>query len=89
MFFRFLKQNLWLSHMMSLNENGLTIMMYVSLMTALLLELYGRLNGCRGENAKFRLVLELMDDVIREAERLGALRARWDPNLDPKNLSCQ
>lgn len=89
MFFRFLKQNLWLSHMMSLNENGLTIMMYVSLMTALLLELYSRLNGCRGENAKFRLELELMDDVIREAQRLGALGARWDPNLAPKNLSCQ
>lgn len=88
-FFRFLKQNLWLSHMMSLNENGLTIMMYVSLMTALLLELYSRLNGCRGENAKFRLELELMDDVIREAQRLGALGARWDPNLAPKNLSCQ
>lgn len=88
-FFRFLKQNLWLSHMMSLNENGLTIMMYVSLMTAVLLELYSRLNGCRGENAKFRLELELTDDIIREAERLGAERARQDPNLTQKNLSCQ
>lgn len=70
-FFRFLKQNLNLSHMVSLNENGLTIMLYVTLITALLLEIYCKINGCRGDNGKFRFQMELIDNVIEDSEELA------------------
>lgn len=74
-FFRFLKQNLNLSHMVSLNENGLTIMMYISLITALLLEIYCKINGYRGDNGKFRLQMELIDNIIEDSEELAKERA--------------
>lgn len=94
-FFRFLKQNLGLSHMMSLSENGLTIMMYVSLITTLLLAVYCSINGYRGDNGKFRLQLELIDDIITESEQLAKeLRvkerpSKKRPHQKDTKISCQ
>ncbi len=74
-FFRFLKQNLGFAHMLSLNENGLTIVMYVSLITSLLLKLYCTINGYKEENGKFRLQMDLSDDIILESEQLAKIHA--------------
>ncbi len=40
MFFKFLKQNLSISRFMSTSENGIKIMLYMTLITAMLVMIY-------------------------------------------------
>lgn len=44
-FFRFLKQELRLDHLVSINKNGIEVMIYMTLITAMLLLIYKKANN--------------------------------------------
>ncbi|MEK6600247.1 MAG: IS4 family transposase [Candidatus Binatota bacterium] len=59
-FFKFLKQQLNFSHLLSRNENGIKVVMYLTMIIAILLTLYKRLNNIMGwAVAKIRFIDEL------------------------------
>ena len=59
-FFRFLKQELNLRHFMSYNENGIQVMMYMTLIAAMLLMVYKKMNSLTGYKiAKWQFEEEL------------------------------
>lgn len=58
-FFRFLKQELNFSHLISMNSNGIQVMMYMTLIAAMLIKIYQRLNDVGGKTAKRRIGMEL------------------------------
>lgn len=60
-FFRFLKQELNLSHLVSLNKNGIEIMMYITMIAAMLLLIYKKANNIGYKTAKRRIAMELRD----------------------------
>lgn len=58
-FFRFLKQELNFSHFLSMNENGIQIVMYMTLITAMLVMIYKRENEIGYTTAVRRMGIEL------------------------------
>lgn len=72
-FYRFLKQNLNFSHLLSTNANGMQIVLYMTLMTYLLIMVYKRENENlhNGERkfffkiAKMRMQFELQDWIVK------------------------
>ena len=63
-FFRFLKQELHLSHLVSLNENGIRVMLYMTLIVAMLLLIYKHANGIGYKTAKRRFAMEVRNLAI-------------------------
>jgi hypothetical protein len=64
MFFRFLKQELNLSHLVSLNKNGIKVMLYMSLIVAMMVLIYKKANKLGYKTAKRRPNMELRDLAI-------------------------
>ena len=62
-FFRFLKQELNLSHLVSLNKNGIQVMVYMTMIAAMLLLIYKRANNLSYRTAKRRIAMELRDMI--------------------------
>lgn len=62
-FFRFLKQELNFSHFLSVSENGIKIILYMTLITAMLIMIYKRENGMGYDMAKFCFRTEMNDWV--------------------------
>ena len=62
-FFRFLKQELNFSHFLSVSENGLKIVLYMTLITAMLIIIYKRENELGYDMAKFCFHTEMNDWV--------------------------
>ncbi|NDP22216.1 MAG: IS4 family transposase [Paludibacter sp.] len=62
-FFRFIKQELNFSHFMSTNENGIKIILYMTLILSMLILIYKRINQIGYKTAKRRFVIEL-DELI-------------------------
>lgn len=62
-FFRFLKQELCFSHFLSLSENGIKIVLYMTLITAMLIMIYKRENELGYDMAKFCFRTEMNDWV--------------------------
>ncbi|MBP1637798.1 MAG: transposase [Bacteroidetes bacterium] len=62
-FFRFIKQELNFSHFMSTNENGIKIILYMTLILSMLLLIYKRLNNIGYKTAKRRFAIE-QDELI-------------------------
>jgi len=58
-FFRFLKQELNVSHLVSLNKNGITVLLYMTLIVAMLVLIYKKPNGIGYKTAKRRLFMEV------------------------------
>lgn len=58
-FFRFLKQELNLGHLLSMNANGIQVVMYMTLIVAMLIMIYKRFNNVGYTTAKRRMGLEL------------------------------
>lgn len=58
-FFRFLKQELNVSHLVSLNRNGITVLLYMTLIVAMLVLIYKRTNALGYKTAKRRLFMEI------------------------------
>ena len=62
-FFRFIKQELNFKHFLSVNENGIQVMMYMTLIAAMMLMIYKKENGIGFTTAKRRLTIEVEDIV--------------------------
>lgn len=63
-FFRFIKQELSFSHFMSTSENGIKIILYMTLILSMLLLIYKRLNKLGFKTAKRRFTIELDELII-------------------------
>ena len=68
-FFRFIKQELNFSHLISVNENGIKIILYMTLILAMLILIYKKINDFGYKTAKRRFGMELeyiIDDYMIE-----------------------
>jgi hypothetical protein len=64
-FFRFLKQELNFSHITSTNPNGIAVLMYMTMITAMLVLVYKKLNNVGYKTAVRRISLELNELIIK------------------------
>ncbi|WP_321996901.1 IS4 family transposase [Draconibacterium orientale] len=64
-FFRFLKQELNFSHISSTNPNGIAVMMYMTMITAMMVLIYKKLNNIGYKTAVRRISLELNELIIK------------------------
>lgn len=76
-FFRFLKQELNLSHITSTSSNGMQVMLYMTMMTSILVLVYKRLNQVGYKTAVRRIALELNEYIIK----LIVMYCGGDPSL--------
>lgn len=58
-FFRFIKQELNFSHFLSTNINGIKIILYMTLILAMLIHIYKKYNNVGYKTAKRRVKMEL------------------------------
>lgn len=58
-FFRFIKQELNVSHLVSLNKNGIQVMMYMTLIVSMLILIYKKANNIGYKTAKRRFAMEV------------------------------
>ncbi len=66
-FFRFMKQEMNLTHFVSHNENAIKVMLYSTLIAAMLVLVYKKLNGIKSyKKAKIQFFKELQANVILE-----------------------
>lgn len=65
-FFRFIKQELNVSHLLSLNENGIKVVLYMTMIAAIFLLLYKKGNNLGYKTAKRRFVMEIQYLLIKE-----------------------
>ena len=63
-FFRFLKQELNFSHFLSLNDNGIQVVLYMTLITAMLVMIYKKENEIGYKTAVRRMGIELESLVM-------------------------
>ena len=87
-FFRFLKQNVNFSHLMSLNDNGIQVILYMTLIAAMLIMIYKKENELGFKTAKRRIKMELEEMTIAIAVKLSGgdllklnLPPPWDIEL--------
>lgn len=76
-FFRFLKQELSFSHITSTNPNGIAVIMYMTMITAMLVLVYKKLNKVGYKTAVRRISLELNELIIK----LIVKKCGGDPSL--------
>lgn len=76
-FFRFLKQELNVSHLVSLNKNGIQIMLYMTLIASMMLLIYKKANKIGYKTAKRRFAMELRDLTIA----MIVIQCGGDPGL--------
>lgn len=63
-FFRFIKQELNVSHLVSLNKNGIQVMLYMTLIVAMLILIYKKANNIAYKTAKRRFTMEIRNLII-------------------------
>ena len=63
-FFRFIKQELNVSHFLSVSENGINIKLYMTLIASMLLLLYKKINDLGYKTVKRRFTIELWEAVV-------------------------
>jgi len=67
MFFKFLKQHLNLTHLVSRNENAIKVIVYMTMIVAILVLAYKKLNNIKGfKIAKLAFEIELDNLMIKE-----------------------
>lgn len=76
-FFRFLKQELNVSHLVSLNKNGIQVMLYMTLIASMLVLMYKKANNLGYKTAKRRFAMEVRDLAIA----LIVVQCGGNPNL--------
>lgn len=84
-FFRFIKQELNASHFISVSKNGITVMLYMTLIAAMLLQLYKKLNDIGYKTAKRRFTIELWEAIIA----IIVTECKGDPRLINKGYFHQ
>jgi hypothetical protein len=66
-FFRFLKQELNFKHLVSRTQNGILVMLYMTLITAMLLMIYKQTNEISGYKiAKIKFINELDNELLKQ-----------------------
>jgi hypothetical protein len=77
-FFRFLKQELNLSHLVTMNENGITIILYMTIILSMLILIYKKINQLGYKTAKRRFKMQL-DEYITAliVEMCGGDSSKW------------
>lgn len=68
-FFKFIKQNLDFSHLISTNANGLKVMMYMTMIAAMMVLIYGRISGMGFAAAKRNFDMDI--ENIMTAEQIA------------------
>jgi len=63
-FFRFLKQEVNFSHFISVNENGIQVILYMTLIAAMLIMIYKKENEVGFKTAKRRMMIELQELIL-------------------------
>lgn len=63
-FFRFIKQELNVSHLVSLNKNGIEVILYMTLIVSMLILIYKKANNLGYKTAKRRFKMELRNLAI-------------------------
>jgi hypothetical protein len=63
-FFRFIKQELNASHFLSVSDNGIKVMLYMTMIASMLLLLYKKINDLGYKTAKRRFSIELWEAVV-------------------------
>lgn len=64
-FFKFIKQHLNFTHLLNRSENGIKVVMYVTMITAILIAQYKNINNLKGYKiAKRKFVQDLETDII-------------------------
>jgi len=76
-FFRFIKQELNVSHLVSLNKNGIQVMLYMTLIVAMLILIYKNTNKIGYKTAKRRFKMEVRNLAIA----LIIIKSGGDPNI--------
>ena len=70
-FFKFLKQHLNLKHLVSRDENGIKVMVYMTMILAILILSYKKINRLKGfKIPKLKFELELENEIIKEIVKL-------------------
>ena len=65
-FFKFIKQHLNVKHLVSRDENGMKVMIYMTMILSILIIAYKKLNKIKGYKiAKLRFELELENEIIK------------------------
>lgn len=84
-FFKFIKQNLNFSHLLSRNANGVKVIMYMTLITAILLIVYKKLNDLKGYKIpKLKFAQELEVLIIKDiVKKCGGNPNKVDRLLNP------
>lgn len=71
-FFKFLKQNLNFSHLVSRNENGIRIMLYVAMIASILLTVYKKTNKLKGYKiSKLQFSLKLEESIVKHIVKIA------------------
>lgn len=82
-FFKFLKQELNFSHLVNRSENGIKVMLYSTMIAAILLLAYKELNGLKGYKfMKQKFVDDLEKSLMKDFVVLGG----GDPDMVDKHL---
>lgn len=76
-FFRFIKQELNVSHLVSLNKNGIQVMLYMTLIVAMLILIYKNANKIGYKTAKRRFKMEVRNLAIA----MIIIKSGGDPNI--------
>ncbi|MFD2144115.1 transposase [Mucilaginibacter antarcticus] len=76
-FFRFLKQELNVSHLVSLNKNGIQVILYMTLIVAMMVLMYKKANNIGYKTAKRRFAMEVRNLAIA----LIVVQCGGDPGL--------
>jgi transposase len=63
-FFRFIKQELNVSHLVSLSKNGMEVMIYMTLIVSMLILIYKKNNNIGYKTAKRRFIMEIRELTI-------------------------
>jgi len=80
-FFRFIKQELNAGHFLSVSENGIKVILYMTLIAAMLLLLYKKINDLGYKTAKRRFTIELWEAIVK----IIVKECGGDPSLVNKN----
>jgi hypothetical protein len=83
-FFKFLKQEMNFKHFISYSENGIKVMLYVTLIAAMLIQIYKKLNSIESYKRAKKLFIEDLDtELIREIVTLCGGNPDTLPYLKP------
>ena len=77
LFFKFIKQHLNATHLVSRTENGIKVMLYVTMILAMLIIVYKKKNDVKSfKIAKLKFSIELENEIIKEIVLLWGGRPR-------------